>query len=74
MKKQYARIQFKQFIMSTFIVGSVAFGMSLSNSLDKEYMAKVEKHEKSIQAVADAEKRINEKSEKDLEVGMLKQK
>lgn len=72
MKTNYTSIQVKQFVLSSVAIGALVVGMSVSNSLDKEYMAKVVEYEESVQEVADAQKKLEEENKDDLEVGMVK--
>jgi hypothetical protein len=72
MKTNYKSIQVKQFVLSSFAIGALVVGMSVSNSLDKEYMAKVVEYEQSVQEVADAQQKLEDENKDDLEVGMVK--
>lgn len=63
-------MQFKQFAISTMFITVAAVGLSVSNSFDQDYMAKVEKQEKALEKLAAAEKA--NKNKKDTKVGFAR--
>ncbi len=69
MKKSYMSVQAKQFLFSTVIVGGLAVGFSVTNSMDSEYVAKMEAYQKSVKTIAESEK--DKENQEDLEVGMV---
>ena len=69
MKKSYMSVQTKQFLFSTLIVGGLAVGFSVTNSMDSEYVAKLEAYQKSVKTIAESEK--DKENQEDLEVGMV---
>ncbi len=69
MKKSYFSVQTKQFLFSTLIVGGLAVGFSVTNSMDSEYVAKLETYQKSMKTIANSEK--DKENQEDLEVGMV---
>lgn len=53
MKLKYLSRQIRQFLLSTVFVLVAVVGVSLSNSFDQEYMAKVTQQEEVKKSVAD---------------------
>lgn len=70
MKTKYLSLQFKQFALSSVFVAVAAIGLSVSNSFDQEYMAKVVEQERAMEKVAATEKEIEEKEKKKTGVAM----
>lgn len=63
-------MQFKQFALSSVFIAVAAVGLSVSNSFDQEYMAKVVEQEQTLEKVAATEKEIEEKEKKKTGVAM----
>ena len=55
MKIKYLSAQIKQFILSTVFVVVAVVGVSISNSFDQDYMAKVSEQESMQKNIADVE-------------------
>jgi hypothetical protein len=53
-------MQFKQFAFSSVFIAVAAIGLSVSNSFDQEYMAKVVEQEQALERVAATEKELEE--------------
>lgn len=70
MKTKYLSLQFKQFVLSSVFVAVAGIGLSVSNSFDQEYMAKVVEQERAMEKVAATEKEIEEKEKKKTGVAM----
>ena len=66
MKTQYFGVQIKQFVLSTSVIALGVIGVSISNSLDHEYVAKVIERENAVKEammLAEQEKQAQEKLE-----------
>ena len=61
MKVKYLSAQLKQFLLSTAFVLVAIVGVSISNSFDQDYMAKVSEQKKVMQNIAETEQEAENK-------------
>ena len=61
MKVKYLSAQLKQFLLSTVFVLVAIVGVSISNSFDQDYMAKVAEQNKVMKNIAEADRETNKK-------------
>jgi hypothetical protein len=69
-KTKYLSMQFKQFALSSVFIAVAAIGLSVSNSFDQEYMAKVVEQERALEKVAASEKELEEREDEKTGVAM----
>jgi hypothetical protein len=72
MKIKYISAQIKQFVLSSLFVVVAVVGVSLSNSFDQDYMAKVSEQEKMQKNIADLETDDSQADEEKTGVALAK--